>query len=211
MTPLDIISVADAKAFLRVDFSDDDTLITSLINSAFNMVEQKTNYRFYQRTERQYSDGTYNVDLFQTPMNKVTVATLEGNLVTNCQIKREPVRTTVIFLRSTFGPFSGYGAGFAGFGNGGFGDGLDNGVIFTDQGFPASLPLYNIDVDCGYVAILPVPNPNNYQLIANCPPTLLQSIKTIISFMYENRDIAALDLPSNILMELESYVQNPMF
>lgn len=208
MIPTDIISVTDAKAFLRVDFADDDTLITDLINSAFNLVEQKTQYRFYQRIETQYSDGTYNVDLFQKPLNSVTVVTLEGNPVTWCQIKREPVRTSVIFQRRTFGPFSGYGAGFAGFGNGGFGDGLDNGTIFASQGFPASLPLYTILIDCGYIN---TPSSLPYTNIAYCPPVLLQAIKTIISYTYENRDMSAIDLPSNIIMELESYVQNPMW
>jgi hypothetical protein len=209
MIATDIISVDQAKMFLRVDFSDDDTLIAGLINSAFNLVEQKTQYRFYQRVEIVNSDGTYNVDLFQKPLNSVTVLTLEGNPVTWCQIKREPVRTTVIFRRSTFGPFSGYGAGFTGFGNGGFGDGLDNGVIFGGQGFPASLPLYNIAIDCGYTNT--IPTPAGYTDISACPPTLLQAIQTIISYTYENRDMSAVDLPSNILMELESYVQNPMF
>lgn len=211
MDALNVVSLADAKAFLRVDFADDDTLITSLIFSAVALVESKTQYRFYQRIEIQNSDGTYNVDLFQIPLNKVTVQTLEGNPVTWCQIKREPVRTSVIFKRNTFGPFSGYGNGFTGFGNGGFGDGLDNGTIFGNQGFPASLPLYTILIDCGYIDIVPMPNPNNYQPIANIPVTLLQAIKTIISYTYENRDMSLVDLPSNILMELESYVQNPMF
>lgn len=215
LVPTDIISLASAKSFLRVDFTDDDFLIGGdgittfgLIGSAMNLVEQKTQYRFYQRIEQINSDGTFNVDIFQKPLNSVQVWTLDGAPVTWCQIKIEPARTTVIFRRSTFGPFSGYGNGFTGFGNGGFGDGLDNGVIWGAQGFPASLPLYNILVDCGYI---PDPATPPYTGISQCPVTLLQAIYTIISYMYENRDMSAVNLPSNILLELESYVQNPMF
>jgi len=208
MTPLDVLSVADAKAFLRVDFSDDDDLIEGLIFSAVALIEQKTQYRLYQRTEIEHSDGTYNVDLFQQPLNSVIVQTLEGNPVTWCQIKREPLRTTIVFLRSTFGPFSGYGAGFTGFGNGGFGDGLDNGVIFASQGFPASLPYYNIICDVGYTDN---PASSGYLSVDDIPYGIRIALKTIISYTYENRDMSKVDLPSNILMELESYVRSPMF
>jgi hypothetical protein len=208
MTPLDIISLDQAKLFLRTDFNDDDSLITDLIYSAVALVEQKTQYRLYQRIETDYSDGTYNVDLFQQPLNNVTVTTLEGNPVTWCQVKRQPVRTTIVFLRSTFGPFSGYGNGFTGFGNGGFGDGFDNGVIFPGQGFPASLPLYTISCDVGYTNS---PASAGYQDISQIPYGILIALKTIISYTYENRDMSKVDLPSNILMELESYTRNPMF
>lgn len=208
MTPLNVITLDQAKAFLRVDFSDDDALITGLITAAVGLVEQKTQYRLYQRLEIQHSDGTYNVDLFQTPLNSVSVQTLDGTTVTWCQIKREPVRTTVVFLRSTFGPFSGYGAGFTGFGNGGFGDGLDNGVIFPGQGFPASLPLYNIICDVGYTE---APASGIYQDVTQIPYTLLQAVKTVITYMYENRDMSVADVLSNISLELDTYNRNPMF
>src|SRR6201986_58556 len=98
MTALDVISLTDAKDFLRVDFPDDDNLIESIISSAVRLVEQKTQYRLYQRIENQYSDGTYNVDLFQTPLNNVNVVTYDGTPYTACQVKRQPLRTTVIFV-----------------------------------------------------------------------------------------------------------------
>lgn len=215
MTPLDVITLAQAKKFLKVEFSDDDDLIGGngttdfgLIGAAIGLVEQKSQYRLYQRIELLHSDGTYNVDLFQTPLNNVRVVTLEGNPVTWCQIKYEPVRVTVVFLRSTFGPFSGYGAGFTGFGNGGFGDGLDNGVIFPGQGFPASLPLYNILCDVGYTN---APASAGYQNISQIPLTLLQAVKTVITYMYENRDMSVADVLSNISLELDTYNRNPMF
>lgn len=56
MDALDIISLADAKEFLVVDFPDKDVEITRHIKSAVSMVEQYTCYRLYQR------DAIYNFD-----------------------------------------------------------------------------------------------------------------------------------------------------
>lgn len=193
LTPLDVISLEDAKLFLRTDFDDDDSLITSLIYSAVNLVEQKTQYRLYQRTELQYSDGTYNVDLFQTPLNVVTVKTFDGTPYTRCQIKRQPVRTTVIFkgfgLGGHFGVIGEDNSGI-------WGDGLDN---FGGERYPSSLPLFTINIDCGYSDT------------ADIPVSLIQGVKTLISFMYENRDWTAADLPSNVLLEIGTFNQSPLF
>lgn len=189
MNALNVISLQDAKDFLRVDFDDDNTLITSIISAAVALVEQKTQYRLYQRVEVLHSDGLYNVQVFQTPTNNITVTTLDGTAYTNVQILREPVRTEVQFK---------FGNGAAGWwANPGFGAGFDNGVTFFP--YPASLPLFNINVDCGYT---------DASLI---PVTLLQAAKTIITFMYENRDMAGVSVPSNVMMELESYNRSPLF
>lgn len=190
MTPLDVITLSQAKSFLRVDFADDDTLIESIIGSAVNYVEQLTNYRLYRRSETKHSDGTYNIDLFQYPINSIAIQTLDGTAVNWPEIKREPVRTKVIFERSPFNN--------AWRSNQGFGDGLDNGVgYFTNWG--SSLPLYNIVVDCGYT--------DSDQI----PFAILQAVKTIITNMYENRNSDTQTIPSNVTDELMSYSRNPMF
>lgn len=193
LTPLNVISLEDAKLFLRVDFVDDDTLIESLIYSAVNLVEQKTQYRLYQRVELQYSDGTYNVDLFQTPLNSVSVKTFDGTIYTRCQIKIQPVRTTVIFkgfgLGGHFGVIGEDNSGI-------WGDGLDN---FGGESYPSSLPLFTINIDCGYTDM------------NNIPVSLIQGVKTLISYMYENRDWTSADLPSNVLLEIGSFNQSPLF
>lgn len=69
MTALDLISLEEAKIFLRVDFTDDDSLITDLIYSAVETVENKTNQRLYQReiTVKTYEDVT----IYDEPLNSI--------------------------------------------------------------------------------------------------------------------------------------------
>lgn len=177
MTPLDVISLADAKLFLKVDFDDDDTLITSLVYAAIGLVEQKTQYRLYQRIENEYSDGTYPVQLFQTPLNSVAVTTFDGAAVPYATIRRDPVRTVVCFdsylYRGYSDEFNQYGA--------------------------SSLPLYTVKCDVGFANV------------GDIPVTLLQASKTLISYMYENRDLATTDIPSNVMMELTPFIRMPLF
>lgn len=49
MTPLDIISLEQAKEWLRVDFPDDDDKITELIYSAISWIEGYTGLFLYNR------------------------------------------------------------------------------------------------------------------------------------------------------------------
>ena len=62
-TYTNVVSLADAKAHLRVDTSTDDTLITSLINTAGEIVEQYTGVYLEQ------CDFVYYADTFQHIMN----------------------------------------------------------------------------------------------------------------------------------------------
>lgn len=50
MNALDIISLADAKEFLVVDFPDKDKEITRHIKSAVSIVERYTSYMLYERS-----------------------------------------------------------------------------------------------------------------------------------------------------------------
>jgi hypothetical protein len=193
MNALDVVSLQTAKDFLKVDFSDDDALITALIFSGVALIEQKTQYRLYQRVEVQGSDGTYNVDLFQTPLNSVTVLTFEGNPVPQVQIKKQPLRTTVEF-KSPFGGWPAIGQGFNGNQNGWNGG---NGWMFSN--FAASLPYFNININCGY---------NDPTLI---PVALLQAVKVLISDWYENRDVQATELTSNVGILIAPYILDPLF
>lgn len=54
MDALDVISLAEAKAYLAVDFGDNDEQIKGLIHSAVALVEKYTGYALYNR------DVTYN-------------------------------------------------------------------------------------------------------------------------------------------------------
>lgn len=49
MNALDVISLADAKVFLVVDFPDKDSEITRHIKSAVSIVERYTCYNLYER------------------------------------------------------------------------------------------------------------------------------------------------------------------
>lgn len=51
MGPLDIISVQEAKDFLRVNYDEDDEIIEGNIKSAIALIEAKTCHRLWQRTE----------------------------------------------------------------------------------------------------------------------------------------------------------------
>jgi len=197
MGPLDVVTLAQAKIYLKVDFADDDTLIESIIGSAINYVEQATSYRLYTRTEYKHSDATYDVDIFQYPITSVQVQTIDGTVVTWPEIKIDPIRTKVIFLRVPFNN--------AWRSNQGFGDGLDNGYGYF-SGYSASLPLYKIAIECGYSNTLGATYP-----ISDIPFAILQAVKTIIVNMYENRDTSAESIPSNVTQELQSYSRNPMF
>jgi len=196
MNALNVITLQQAKDYLKVDFIDDDALITTCINAAVALVEQKTQYRFYQRVEVLGSDGTYNVDLFQTPLNSVTVTTLDGTPYTNIQVKRQPIRTTVEFILCGYANYNNWG-----FGNGGdgpFGDGLGNGGQLS--GYASSLPYFNINVDCGYTDVTLIPQ------------ALIEIMKTLISDWYENRDIQQTDeQKSNLEIVLAPYNRAPMF
>lgn len=193
MTPLDVITLQQAKDFLKVDFPDDDALITTIIGSAVDYVEQSTQYRLYNRMEVDTSDGTYNVDLFQFPLNSVSIQTFDSADYPKVAIKRDPLRTSILFkgygMGGSFGGFSGTDGLI-------YGDGLDN---FGGGWFGSSLPLFNIVMNVGYT---------DTSLI---PFTLINAVKNLITYMYENRDLTGAAIPNNIAVQLAQFDRNPMF
>jgi len=56
-TPLDVITLDDAKDYLKVDFPDEDALITQFIKSCVAMVENATQQRLYRREEVVFMSG----------------------------------------------------------------------------------------------------------------------------------------------------------
>lgn len=79
MTALDLITLEEAKTFLGVDFPDHDALITDLIKSAVETVENKTNHRLYERdiTITTYKDLT----IYDEPLNSIVSVTDEDGTV----------------------------------------------------------------------------------------------------------------------------------
>lgn len=179
MSPLDVMSLANAKQYLRVDYMDEDDLITSLIYGAVGYVEQDTNYRLYQRNEVIYTTGKYYYTAFQFPLNGASVINQDSS-DTNTYTAKYRYET----LRTIIGWANGYtfhNAWYEFFTNYYYTIHADRNVTFT------------LTLDVGYTDTTLIPT------------DLLTAIKQIISYTYENRDMSKVDLPSNITMLLQKY------
>ena len=76
MAFIDVLTLAEAKSYLRVDdgFTADDALITTLINAAGNIIELHTNHLLYARDKTyKFFDGEKRV--YDYPINSVTSPT----------------------------------------------------------------------------------------------------------------------------------------
>lgn len=88
MAYLDVISLADAKSYLRIDdtLTDDDAQITRMIKSALSTIEKKTNILVYARS-KSYLFQDYCVKVYDYPINSLTSPTdaevVEKTLYTN--------------------------------------------------------------------------------------------------------------------------------
>jgi len=51
MDGTNVITLEEAKEFLKVDFDNDDLIITNLIKAAVGIIEKKTSYMLYERNE----------------------------------------------------------------------------------------------------------------------------------------------------------------
>ena len=73
MAFIDVVTLAEAKSYLRVDdgFTADDSLITILINAAGNIIEAHTNHLLYAR-EKTYKFYDGYVRVYDYPINSVT-------------------------------------------------------------------------------------------------------------------------------------------
>jgi len=177
MGPLDIIPLSDAKNYIKVDFGDDDALITSLINAAVAMVEQATNYRLYQRPEIIHlSDVKY--DAFQFPLNGYTVAAYDSadtNIYT-VKFKWLTLRTELFW---------------------------GNGLWYSDYNYQFFAPdVYNLH-GCAqnFVLTLDV----GYASVGDIPNDLITAAKEIIASSYENREATKEELLSSVSLLLTNY------
>jgi hypothetical protein len=88
MAYLDVLTLADAKTFLRIDdtLSDDDAQITQMIKSALSTIERRTNVLVYARS-KSYLVQDYEVRVYDFPINSLTSPTTaiftEKELYTN--------------------------------------------------------------------------------------------------------------------------------
>jgi len=76
MAYLDVISLAEAKNYLRVDddLTEDDTLITRMIGTSLFYVEQWTNHILYARAKT-YKLISGEVKIYDYPINSLTSPT----------------------------------------------------------------------------------------------------------------------------------------
>lgn len=179
MTPLSVMPLETAKSFLRVDFDDEDDLITSLINAAVGLVEKSTEYRLYQRTELIYTTGKYCYVAFQYPLNGATVTNHDSADTTTytAKFKYETLRTII-----------GWANGFW------YWDSWEQ--FFTNYYYTIHTSphvTFELRLDVGYTDVTLIPT------------DLITAIKQIISYTYENRDMTKMEMPSNITMMLTNY------
>jgi hypothetical protein len=80
MTPLNVISLQQAKDYLVIDYPDRDQEITRLIETAIAQVEQYTCYRLYEREETFFAYG-YCTNLPYCPIVIDSVKNSDGDTV----------------------------------------------------------------------------------------------------------------------------------
>ena len=87
MAYTDIITLADAKTYLRIDdtLSDDDAQITRMIKASLSQIERATNYVFFPR-ERSYIVENLSVNVYDFPINSLvspsTATSVEKSIYT---------------------------------------------------------------------------------------------------------------------------------
>lgn len=177
MNALSVLSLSDAKDYLKVDFSDDDELITALISTAVAQVEKNTEYRLYQRNEIVLT-SKYEYTAFQYPLNSAAVIAQDSANTTNF-----PIKTNYETLRANL--FWGTGFSYRDFNTQFFSN-----DTYNIHGCPIT---YVLTLDVGYTDVTLIPD------------DLITAVMQIIVFLYENRDMTKLQLPDNIMLLCQPY------
>jgi len=97
-TQLDVLSLADAKDYLAIDFPDWDSTITLAIYGMVNLVEQLTNYRLYERQEV-IQVGTVKYDAFQYPINNIVSVIDQNGYPSVYKLEQLPLRWAFTFKK----------------------------------------------------------------------------------------------------------------
>lgn len=177
MDALDVLSLDDAKAYLKVDFDDDNDLIESLIKAAVSLVEQSTEYRLYQRDEV-IQTSKIGYIAFQYPLNGASVEAMDSQGTYTIQTRYGALRTELFWGNGYW--YENYYESFF------------NPNSYTLSGCVTN---YTLTLDVGYS-----------EADQNKVPTdLLTAVKQIVTFTYENRNESKLELPSNISMLMAPY------
>lgn len=186
------VTVAEAKAFLRIDGSDDDALLNSLIKSARRMAETYTRRSFITQTVRLTMDGFGDADECLPPQGVCLappVHVVDG--LRAVQLPRLPVQSITSITvfdpanaTSTVAPAI-YSLDMAG----------GRLVLNDGQSWPDDLREYaavDIDFVAGYG-----------DAAGDVPEDIRQAILHIVAAMYESRQCA--DVPCGAKLMLEPY------
>lgn len=113
MDQLNVVSLAQAKMWLRLDedYDYEDGLITALIKSAVNQVEQYTLQVLYQRTLTEITDKTGNLKIYNYPVISVEDVVDKDLVAVDFEIEDTQWYTEVITDRPGFNTVS-YVAGY---------------------------------------------------------------------------------------------------
>ena len=113
MDQLNVVSLAQAKLWLRLDedYEYEDGLITALIKSAVNQVEQYTMQVLWQRTITEISDINGSLRLFNYPIISVEEVYDKNFDVVDFEIVDTQLYTDVICNRAGFNTVA-YVAGY---------------------------------------------------------------------------------------------------
>lgn len=178
MSPLDVVTVQQAKDFLKVDFDDEDLIIEGLISSAIGLIEQNTQYRLYNRTEVIYTSKIL-YEAFQFPLIGASVVS-QDSADTNVYTMRMRPQTlrTILF----------WGNGF---------EYIDSYQQFWNNDY------YNLSNPCSVTFSLSLNV--GYTAVADIPQDLITAVKQVIVFTYENRDMTKEEILSNIDMLIAPY------
>ncbi len=185
MTELDVVTLQQAKDYLKVDFNDDDDLITSLIIGAIGMVERFTMYRLWQRSEAiQTSKNQY--EAYQYPITAIAISSIDQS--------SPPVSVSVVPFQYLIGSLkTTYCFGNL---NQNYFDNLSSAEYPAYGGFvPFSynLTTYTLTFTVGYSDVSKIPN------------AIITAVKQLITFMYEQRDLSSDQMPNNIMLLLSAY------
>lgn len=80
MDALNVVSLAEAKLWLKIDpdYDDDDSIIESLIKSVVNQVEQYTMQILYPRVLTQYTGRCGTTKIYQYPLTSIEDVNNDG-------------------------------------------------------------------------------------------------------------------------------------
>lgn len=98
--PLTLVSLEEAKAWLKVDYDIDDAIITMLIKSAYSEAERFTNSSFLERTLKASFDTCYYKSPFRLPYGPVKSVS-SANFITGSGTESI---TDFLFLDDRFRP-----------------------------------------------------------------------------------------------------------